>query len=275
MITVAGVILVITGVVASMSVPYRIAVMIARTRADSYPEYLDVLSSLVLSPWATVLLLTLLGVVVGGGICALRKRAWGWAFTGAVCSAIAMGFYALFFALPGVLAAIILLAGRREFEMARYDKAVKSDPCNAGVYCDRGDAYTERAEYDRAIADYRKAVELDPCDARAFFNRAYAYGETGDYDKAIADYSRAIELDPADAQAFYNRALDYLKRSEVPKAVSDLETAIGLSVDPELKEDGRRILHKLKNASSEDLPRSGPQDTSTSTCGVAAQAKTC
>jgi len=244
----AGVILIITGVT-SVAVPYKVATMMALARADSYQEYLNLVSSLARSPWATSMSVILVGVIIGGGVCALRKKAYGLAFAGAVCSAIAMGFYALMFAAPGLLAAIFLLLRRREFKMATYDKAIKSDSGNAGPYYDRGEAYTEMAEYDRAIADYSKAIELDPRHALAFFNRAHAYGETGDYDKAVADYTKAIELVPADAQAYYNRGLDYLNQGEVHLAVSDLEKAVELSTDPELTHDAEQALHKLRSAS--------------------------
>ena len=132
--------------------------------------------------------------------------------------------------------------------MADYNKAIESDPANADAYYERGDAYDELGEYEKAIADYNKAIKLDPNHALAYFNRAYAYGEIGEYNKAIADYSKAIELNPSDAQAYYNRGLDYHNKGEVPKAVSDLEKCIGLSTDPELTKAAQQGLYEVKNS---------------------------
>jgi tetratricopeptide (TPR) repeat protein len=89
---------------------------------------------------------------------------------------------------------------------------------------------------------------LNPSDALAYFNRGYAYGEIGDYEKAIVDYSKAIELNPSDALAYYNRGLDYHNKGEVPKAVSDLEKCIGLSTDRDLTKAAQQALHKIENS---------------------------
>ena len=45
-----------------------------------------------------------------------------------------------------------------------------------------------------AIAHYTKAIELDPNDAAAYYNRGFAYANKGEYDKAIADVEKCIEL---------------------------------------------------------------------------------
>jgi hypothetical protein len=111
----AGIMLIITGI-ASVVVPGQVAEMIARTRAGSYEEFLDLSFSLATSSEAMFATLVLLVLIVGGGICALRKEAWGWALSGAICSMIAMGFYAPFFALPGLLAVIFLVKRKGEFQ---------------------------------------------------------------------------------------------------------------------------------------------------------------
>ena len=110
----AGIMLIILGI-ASLAVPVSVAEMIAQTRTDSYEDFLELAFSLMTSPWAAIAASVLLGLIVGGGICALRKKAWGWAFSGAICSMIAMGFYHVLFALPGLLAVIFLLKRKGEF----------------------------------------------------------------------------------------------------------------------------------------------------------------
>ena len=42
-----------------------------------------------------------------------------------------------------------------------YTKTLELNPEYTDVYINRGVAYSERKEYDRAIADYTKAIELD------------------------------------------------------------------------------------------------------------------
>jgi tetratricopeptide (TPR) repeat protein len=40
-----------------------------------------------------------------------------------------------------------------------------------------------------AIADYNQAIQLNPKYAKAFNNRGFAYNNKGEYDRAIADYT--------------------------------------------------------------------------------------
>ena len=58
----------------------------------------------------------------------------------------------------------------------------------AGTYNNRGVAYADKGEYDRAIQDYDEALRLDPSQAVAYNNRGNAYIDKGDFDRAIADY---------------------------------------------------------------------------------------
>jgi Flp pilus assembly protein TadD len=112
--------------------------------------------------------------------------------------------------------------------LADFTKAIELAPKNVTVWSNRGYAYLELHQYDKAIADYSKAIELDPKMAAAWNNRGYAYLELHQYDKAIADYSKAIELDPKDAAAWNNRGLAYQEFHQYDKAVADHTKAIEL-----------------------------------------------
>ncbi len=57
---------------------------------------------------------------------------------------------------------------------------------------------------DLAIADFDRAIEVQPDYAEAYSNRGEAYEDKGDYERAIADYGRAIELQPDVAEAARN-----------------------------------------------------------------------
>ena len=55
--------------------------------------------------------------------------------------------------------------------------------------------YSNKRDWDRAIADFTRAIELNPGYTRAFFYRGVIYKDRGDYARAIADLARVIELD--------------------------------------------------------------------------------
>ena len=64
-------------------------------------------------------------------------------------------------------------------------------------------SFENKGAFDRS--DYNKALELNPNYADAYFNRGVAYGEKGDYDRAIADYTKVAELKPDFVEVYQSR----------------------------------------------------------------------
>ena len=62
------------------------------------------------------------------------------------------------------------------------------------TYSNRGFAYYNQEEYEKAIVDYSKSIELDPTDAGVYSLRGLAYELLGDEKKAAADSAKAKEL---------------------------------------------------------------------------------
>jgi len=107
-----------------------------------------------------VLIVVTLAIV--GGIYALRRRIWGLALAGSICALVPL-------VIPGILAIIFVSLSKREFESG---------------------AMVE----EETTTDYNKAILLNPNDAHAYYNRGCAYGEKGEVDKAVSDLKRCIEL---------------------------------------------------------------------------------
>jgi tetratricopeptide (TPR) repeat protein len=105
----------------------------------------------------------------------------------------------------------------------------QNEPGNAQFYFDRGSAYGQKGQYDRAISDFNKALEINPGYAEAYNNRGVAYGFKGQHDKAISDYSKAIEIDPEGVKAYHNRAWQYTLKGQFDQAISDLKKALEIN----------------------------------------------
>jgi len=116
--------------------------------------------------------------------------------------------------------------GRKLFKsgIECYDESLKLEEC-AAAYNNRGNAYAELNEHERAIEDYNKTIELDPNDAKAYYNRGLAYAELNKYEQAIEDYDKAIELNPNYAEAYANRGIAYSEIHRYEESARDLKKA--------------------------------------------------
>ena len=121
--------------------------------------------------------------------------------------------------------------GDKDRAIADYNEAIRLDPKDARAFNNRGTAYSDKGDNDRAIADYNETIRLDPKYARAFNNRGNAYGAKGDNDRAIADYNEAIRLDPKFPTAFNNRGRLFFRNGDFLKAAADLLRANDLKPD--------------------------------------------
>jgi tetratricopeptide (TPR) repeat protein len=116
--------------------------------------------------------------------------------------------------------------------VADYTQAIKLDPKDAFAYNDRGNAYRDNGDNDRAIADFNQAIQLDPKYAFAYNGRGFAYRNKGDNDRAIADFNQAIQLDPKYANAYCNRGL--AKRAQGDSGGGNADVAKAKALNPNI-----------------------------------------
>ena len=120
-------------------------------------------------------------------------------------------------------------------------------PDDAQAYSNRGVAYNNKGEYNRAIADLTRAIELNPDYAEPYHNRGNIYRERGEFDQAIKDYREAIKLKPDYVEAYHNSGTVYLSRGNFDKAVKDFSKAIKLKPDCGSAYNNRGVAHFNKN----------------------------
>ena len=80
----------------------------------------------------------------------------------------------------------------------RCDDLIAQDMANSKTFMERGNAYLNKGDDDRAIADYGTAFSLEPDCAEAYGRRGDAHFNKRNYDRAIADYDAALRRDPYD-----------------------------------------------------------------------------
>jgi tetratricopeptide (TPR) repeat protein len=124
----------------------------------------------------------------------------------------------------------------------------------AAAYANRGNAYLNRGNYDRAIEDYNEEIRLSPKYEPGFNARGLAYLRKGRLDRAIEDFNAALSLNPKYAIALVNRAFAYQEKAQwdfdaylaegvyEDRALKDLDEAIRLEPSP-LPFRNRGFLH--------------------------------
>ena len=75
--------------------------------------------------------------------------------------------------------------------MRRYDAWIKP---TAVRFYEIDYAWKKGEHPKRAIADYDRAIALKPDNASAYYTRGNAYYQKGDLERAIADFQKVVEL---------------------------------------------------------------------------------
>jgi tetratricopeptide (TPR) repeat protein len=115
-----------------------------------------------------------------------------------------------------------------EDSIAACSRLIERNPQDAVAYTDRGEAYNDKGDYDRAIIDLDEAIRLESKFARAWNDRGFTYTSKGNNNGAISDYDQAIRLDPNYALAHVNRGNVYDSKGDHDRAIFDYDEAIRL-----------------------------------------------
>ena len=106
----------------------------------------------------------------------------------------------------GTLCGAILILGAGFFSLMRTHEQGQKRGDEQGTkrvhtaleFSNRGFAYFQKRDFDRAIESATQAIELDPKHAHAHADRGFAYLQTGKTDVALADFQEALRVAPPD-----------------------------------------------------------------------------
>ena len=98
----------------------------------------------------------------------------------------------------------------------------------ANAFIDRGAAYEDKGDDDRAMQDFDAAIRLDPNLALAYSNRGTFYRNRGDNDRAVQDYDQAIRLNPDYSWPYFGRGIIEFQRGEFSQSATDFSRSAQL-----------------------------------------------
>jgi Flp pilus assembly protein TadD len=95
--------------------------------------------------------------------------------------------------------------GQYDLAIAEFNKALRIDPLEVGIYNDRGITFAKKGQYKLAIADFTKAIGVNRNDAVSYYNRGVTYAAVRQFDLALQDFNRYLELNPVNAAVYEAR----------------------------------------------------------------------
>jgi len=114
------------------------------------------------------------------------------------------------------------------------DRAAQAPPRSLAVaYYNRGYAYDDKEQYERAIADYSRAIELDPSYVKAYAERCRTRAITNrDLKLALADCDKALALNhPKPHYIRISRGIIYYRWGQWRQAIAEFDSALQVNPD--------------------------------------------
>ncbi len=125
--------------------------------------------------------------------------------------------------------------GLAQFHLKDYKKALitfntilKNDPNHLPTHIQLGHTLLELEYHKYAFVFFNRCVQLDR-NTHTFYNRGLAYLEVNQYQKARADFLKAIALNTNNVSAYFYLGISQLFSKDYATAVSSFETALSFN----------------------------------------------
>ena len=118
---------------------------------------------------------------------------------------------------------------------AKIEDRAKSKHDDALKLAKQATAKMNEKAWDEAIALYTEALDMNALEkkgaAQARYNRGIAYSNTNQCDKAIADFDAAVEVLTEESGIYMSRAVCKIKTQQTEQGLADLNKAVELKPD--------------------------------------------
>lgn len=119
----------------------------------------------------------------------------------------------------------------KNLQVKYYSKAISYDETYNFAYNNRGIAYLELNENEKAESDFTRSIQLRPKNPVPYNNRGTLYRNLDRREDAAADFTRVIELDPLYFNAYDNRGSLFYYEGQLQKAISDYTRSLEIEPD--------------------------------------------
>ncbi|MCM8758660.1 MAG: tetratricopeptide repeat protein [Candidatus Omnitrophica bacterium] len=116
--------------------------------------------------------------------------------------------------------------GNIERALEDYNTAIKINPRYVEAYNNRGILFALMKRYDDALKDFNRAIEIKPNYVLSYNNRGVLYSTLGQWKEAFGDFDMALKLNPSYVDALKNRGIAFLIQKNYSRAIDDFSKAI-------------------------------------------------
>ena len=148
------------------------------------------------------------------------------------------------------LAVVLCRKGAFEEAKKEFTAALRRDPKNAEILCDRGYNYYLQRRWSEAESSFREALAIDAGHARSHNNLGLVFARQGDGEHAISEF-RLAGCDLSDAKA--NLGLILAMENHLPEAEKMYAEALAAKPASEPASKGLAALTKAKRSPSTGL----------------------
>lgn len=129
--------------------------------------------------------------------------------------------------------------GKVKDSIEYFNKAIQKAPDMSSAYMNRGCAYDDIGDGQKALTDFNRAIELDPGCAPCYANRALTLMRITKYEQALPDIEKSLLLRPNHARSYAMRGTCYLALHKLQDALKDFDQALKLDPNERVAVGGR------------------------------------
>jgi Tfp pilus assembly protein PilF len=147
------------------------------------------------------------------------------------------------------LAIVLCQKGAFNEATKEFAAALRLDPKNPDILCDRGYNFYLQRRWSEAESDFRQSLALDASHARSHNNLGLVFARQGDGDQAVAEFLRA-GCDLSDAKA--NLGLILAMENHLPEAEKAYAEALAAKPNSPAAKEGLRVVAQARRGGHPD-----------------------
>ena len=125
----------------------------------------------------------------------------------------------------------VLVKGRVDEAISRYQQALEIVPTNARAHSYYGNALLQKGRVDEALNQYQESIKFDPSDAEVHNNLGSLLLQKGRVEDSIHQFQAALKIKPDYAEAHFNAGLALFQSGHVDEAIAQYQDALNVNPD--------------------------------------------